>query len=204
MLGDPSTVTVTIADDDLPPEVSFAEAAVAFGESDGSVALGVEMSAPSALEVTVDFTAADGSATSGEDYSVVNGTLTIPAGTTSGTIPAGIIDDALDENDEDFTLSLSNPQSAVLGDPSTVTVTITDDDLPPEVMLTEAAVTVGEGDGTAPIGVELSAPSSVRSLGGLRSCRWFCSYWRGLHGHQRYADDSRRRNPWNDPNCDPR
>ena len=153
----------------------------------GSVALGVEMSAPSALEVTVDFTAADGSATSGEDYSVVNGTLTIPAGTTLGTIPAGIIDDALDENDEDFTLSLSNPQSAVLGDPSTVTVTITDDDLPPEVMLTEAAVTVGEGDGT--VANWLSSflrPSSVRRLGGLFAVAgWFGHrYWRRLHGHR--------------------
>ncbi len=84
----------------------------------------------------------------------------IPA-ETLGTIPVAILDDALDENDEDFTLSLSNPQSAVAGYPVTVTVTITDDDLPPEVYLTEAAVTVDEGDGTVALGVELSAPSAL-------------------------------------------
>ncbi len=110
VLGDPSTVTVTITDDDLPPEVSFAEAAVTVGESEGTINLGVKLSSPSSLEVSVDFTAADGSAANGEDYTVTNGTLTIPAGETLGTIPVGIIDDALDENDEDFTLSLSNPQ----------------------------------------------------------------------------------------------
>ena len=114
-------MTVTITDDDLPPAVSFVEAAVTVGESEGTINLGVKLSSPSSLEVSVGFTAADGSATSGEDYSVVNGTLTIPAGETLGAFPAGIIDDALDENDEDFTLTLINPQSAVLGDPSTVT-----------------------------------------------------------------------------------
>ncbi len=102
-------MTVTITDDDLPPAVSFAEAAVTVGESEGTINLGVKLSSPSSLEVSVGFTAADGSATSGEDYSVVNGTLTIPAGETLGAFPAGIIDDALDENDEDFTLTLDQP-----------------------------------------------------------------------------------------------
>ncbi len=69
-------------------------------EGDGTVALGVELSAPSALEIAVDFTAADGSATAGDDFSVVNGTLTFAAGETAATIEVAVLDDALDEIDE--------------------------------------------------------------------------------------------------------
>ncbi len=130
-------MTVTITDDDLPPEVSFAEAAVTVGEGDGTTAVGVVLSAPSGLEVLVDFSAANGSANAGLDYDVANGTLTIAPGESTGTIEIAVLDDALDENDEDFTLTLSNPQSAVLGDTGTVTVTIDDDDLPPEIAFAE-------------------------------------------------------------------
>ena len=106
-------VTVTITDDDLPPEVSFAEAAVSVGEGDGTTAVGVVLSAPSGLEVLVDFSAANGSANAGLDYDVANGTLTIAPGESTGSIEIAVLDDALDENDEDFTLDPE--QSAIRG-----------------------------------------------------------------------------------------
>ena len=45
------------------------------------------LSAPSTQAVTVDYTTADGTATTaGSDYTAASGTLTIPIGQTTGTI----------------------------------------------------------------------------------------------------------------------
>ena len=53
---------------------------------------------------------------SGTDYTLANGTLTINAGETSGTINiSSIIDDSLDEANETVIVTLSNPSNATLG-----------------------------------------------------------------------------------------
>ena len=63
-------------------------------ESVSSKAITVDLSSISAQNVTVDY-AVTGTATgSGTDYTLANGTLTINAGSTSGTITvAGIVND---------------------------------------------------------------------------------------------------------------
>src|SRR5262249_46781626 len=45
------------------------------------------LSAPTNQTVTVDYATADATATAGSDYQATSGTLTIPAGQTTGTIP---------------------------------------------------------------------------------------------------------------------
>ena len=47
--------------------------------------------------VTVHYATANGTAASGTDYTAKSGTLTIPAGSTSGTISIAILDDTVDE-----------------------------------------------------------------------------------------------------------
>ena len=64
--------------------------------------------------VSVDYATADGTATAGEDYTAVSGTLVFPPGVTEQTIPVAILDDAIDEGRETFFLRLSNPQGAYL------------------------------------------------------------------------------------------
>ena len=73
------------------------------------------MSAASGQDVTVDY-AVTGTATgSGTDYTLANGTLTINAGSTSGTITiASIVDDTADEANETVIVTLSNPSNATL------------------------------------------------------------------------------------------
>ena len=82
--------------------------------------------------MTVDY-AVTGTATgSGTDYTLANGTLTISAGSTSGTITiAGIVNDSLDEANETVIVTLSNPSNASLGSDSVHTYTITDNDSTP-------------------------------------------------------------------------
>jgi fibronectin-binding autotransporter adhesin len=60
----------------------------------------------------VDYTTADGTATAGSDYSAAAGTLTIPAGQTTGSIIVGVTGDNAPEPAETLTLTLSNPVGA--------------------------------------------------------------------------------------------
>ena len=85
-------------------------------ESTSSKALTVDLSAASGQDVTIDY-AVTGTATgSGTDYTLANGTLTISAGSTSGTITiASIVDDSLDEANETVIVTLSSPSNATLG-----------------------------------------------------------------------------------------
>ena len=133
-LGSDIIYTYTITDNDDAPVVDFNTTSSSGAESVSSVGLTVDLSAASNQNVTVDY-AVTGTATgSGTDYTLANGTLTISAGATSGTITiAGIIDDSLDEANETVIVTLSNPSNATLGSDSVHTYTITDNDNAPVV-----------------------------------------------------------------------
>ena len=126
--GDPASLTLTIEDDDDPPTVSLSSSTEAVGEGAGSVSLTVSLSAASGKEVTVDYATADGTASSGSDYTAASGTLTFSAGDTSKALTVSITDDSVDEDNETFTVSLSSPSNAALGSTMSSTVTIEDDD----------------------------------------------------------------------------
>ena len=121
----------------------------------------VDLSAASTQNVTVDY-AVTGTATgSGTDYTLANGTLTISAGATSGTITiAGIVDDGLDEPNETVIVTLSSPNNATLGNNSVHTYTITDNESTPEVDFTNASSSEAESISSKAITVDLSAASS--------------------------------------------
>ena len=67
----------------------------------------VTLSAPIDQAVTVNYATADGTATAGSDYTAASGTLTIPAGQTSGTITVLVNGDRLAEPNETFFVNLS-------------------------------------------------------------------------------------------------
>jgi hypothetical protein len=139
-----SNATVTILDDDPGPSLSIADVSVS--EDAANATLTVTQDSPSGLDVTVDYATSDGTATAPDDYVAGSGTAAIPAGATSATITVPIIDDALDEVDETFTVTLSNPTGGGIIAVGTATVTIVDDDVP---MLSIGDVTVDEADGEA-------------------------------------------------------
>ena len=147
---------VTIADNDAPPLISIADVTV--NEGAGTATLTVTLNAASGLTVTVDYATADGDALNGADYTAASGTLTVPAGETSGAISVPVLDDGLDEIDELFSVALSNPGNASILDGDAV-VTIADNDAPPLLVLAEE--TVDEGAGTATITVGLLASSGL-------------------------------------------
>jgi hypothetical protein len=147
------TASVGVTNDD---SASLSVADVTAGEGDGTATVTVTLSVASALTTTVDYATSDGTALAGADYTAASGTLTFNAGVTTQTFDVTLSDDALNESNEDFTVTLSNASNATLSD-SEATVTITDNDALPSISI--ADVTAGEGEGVATFTVTLDAPS---------------------------------------------
>ena len=61
--------------------------------------------------------------------------LTIPAGDLTGSFNLSTLVDDIDEENETFTITLSNPSQASIGAQSTTTITITDNDNPPTIFV---------------------------------------------------------------------
>ena len=154
-LGD-ATGTGTIADDDGAPSLSVADAAAAEGSD---VSFTVTLSAASGKTVTVRYDTSRPGGTTAEaaDFTAqTNRTLTIPAGSTTGTIAVPTANDTIDEDDETFRLTLSSPTNATLAPAdATATGTITDDD---DATLSVNDVSGSEGD-TLTFTVTLSVAS---------------------------------------------
>ena len=96
---------------------SAASGAGSDGECDAGGRVGrdeleVRLSGASAQTVTVDYETEDDSAIAGEDYTETSGTLTFGPGATARTIV--VIDDAEDEQEETFEVTLSGPWNATL------------------------------------------------------------------------------------------
>src|SRR6185436_5307943 len=75
----------------------------------------------------VSYATADGSATAGSDYQTASGTLTIPAGQTTGTITVLVNGDRLAEPNETFVVNLSAATNGLIVDSQGVG-TIVDDE----------------------------------------------------------------------------
>ncbi|MGI9212832.1 MAG: Ig-like domain-containing protein, partial [Methylococcaceae bacterium] len=122
-----STATVTITNDDLPA-VSIASTAVSEGNSGSKTAnITVSLSVATNQTVTVNYQAADGTATAGSDYTATSGQLSFAPGETSKTLGVNLLGDTVYETNETVQVSLFNPQNATLGTSSAV-LTINNDD----------------------------------------------------------------------------
>jgi hypothetical protein len=120
----------TILDDDDPPRISVADASVIEGDSGiASLTFAVALSDALDRDVTVRYTSADGTAAAGSDYEAVSGILTIPAGSTAGSIAVPVHGDTTIEGNETLTLNLADASNAALATPL-ATGTILDDDVP--------------------------------------------------------------------------
>ena len=107
------TATVTITDDEGLPQISIAGATVS--EAAGTVTLTVQQTLQSEDNVSVSYTTTNGTALAGSDFVAVNDNITIPAGQTSATFDITINNDSTDENNENFTVQLSNPAMVLSG-----------------------------------------------------------------------------------------
>ena len=123
-----TTFTATVTDDDDPPSLEVDDVTVPEGDG-GTVnaAFTVSLSTESGRTVTLRWATSDGTATAGADYTAGNGMLTFAAGETEKTLEVAVTGDTEAEDDETFTVTLSNAGNASIAD-ATATGTITDDD----------------------------------------------------------------------------
>ena len=94
------------------PHLSVADAEA--HEADGAMAFTVRLEPHGLGIVRVDYATAAGTATAGEDYTETSGTLTFNSLETERTVTVPVIDDAVPDDGETFTLTLSNPDGAKL------------------------------------------------------------------------------------------
>ena len=157
-----SQATIQITNDDPVPSIYITDAAVAEADS-GSTTLTFTVTINGAVgsDVTVDYQTIDGLATTADnDYSSsatdddsdgTSGVLTILQGATSQVISVDINGDTKIENNETFSVSLSNPVNATWSgfDFGVVTLqaigTITNDDTS-LLTISPTVVVVTEGD----------------------------------------------------------
>ncbi len=155
--GESGSVEIAVRDDDVPHRLGLANSSVLVSEGAGPARFQVRLNRQSITAVTVRYHTQDGSATMGSDYEQTSGVLTFAAGDLEKEVPVQIIDDALHEEEETFTLELTDAQGAELG-MATGRATITDNDAGPTVSMVPA-VYVREG-GTAKVYLRLSSTST--------------------------------------------
>jgi Ca2+-binding RTX toxin-like protein len=128
----------------------------------GNVMVVFEVSDSTSDVVTVEalFGVDGDSATIGLDYVANPITVTFGPGETTKTVDITIIDDNVDESDESFTVTLSNPTNAIIGDGQAI-VTIIDDDQTPTISINDISINEGNaGTTNAVFTTSLSNPSS--------------------------------------------
>ena len=143
------------------PVLSIGDASVDEGDSGDrtTLYLTVTLSRAWSGPVTVRWSTADGTAAAGRDYTAGNGSLTFGAGETGKTVSVSVTGDEVDEPDETFTVRLSSPSGATIGD-GTATGTIRDDDDAPAVTLVLTPDSIEENGGLSTVTARLDRPSS--------------------------------------------
>ena len=195
-----SSITVNIPNDDFGGTFSFGAPTYTVLESKPSVLLTVKRTGGLA-NADVTYTTANGTATSGSDFTGTAGSLLhFAAGKTSATLTIPILQDTIGEGSETFSVTLSSPTAGgTLGTPATSTVTIQDDDR--LVSFGAATYAVKEpltGTVNLLIPVKRTGPAGAfnvnYSVAGHRYDRDRTSRWPGLsaglpgHGHRQEPD----------------
>lgn len=154
----PISATGTIVNDDLPT-LSINDVSVS--ESAGTATFTVSLSAPAlAGGVTFDIATANGSATSGADYTTNSLTSQIiSAGSSTYTFTVAINDDALNEPSENYFVNVSNVTGATISD-AQGQGQITDNDAAPTISIDDLSTNEGNvAIAASAVAVRLSAAS---------------------------------------------
>ena len=139
----PHTHTLTIVDNE--PRVSFASASQSVAEGSGTRNVKLRLSTAPAGDITVKYTVG-GTATAGSDYTALSGTVSVPKGATTATIPVTVIDDGVGEDGETVVLKLTGNSGYGVASADTHTLTIVDNE--PRASFASASRSVTESSGT--------------------------------------------------------
>jgi hypothetical protein len=158
-IGDNQGVGTIVNDDDMPTLTISDESHIEGNGGSTSYDFTVTLTGLSEPPVTVNFATVNGTADDGSDFGAVNNTLTFLTGETTKTISVSVNGDAVEEDDETFSVSLSNPVNATLDDSSGLGTILNDDT---SVSMSDVSQSEGEsGSTTFTFTVTLSKPSAL-------------------------------------------
>ncbi|HEX5357565.1 MAG TPA: Calx-beta domain-containing protein [Aquabacterium sp.] len=113
VVATPAAIRGGVQVDDGPaPQISINDVIV--NEGAGTAIFTVTLDKPSTSVVTVSFATVDGQAVASGDYKASTGTVTFQPGQTSQTISVPLINDAIYEGSEQFTVKLSDAANATI------------------------------------------------------------------------------------------
>jgi Calx-beta domain len=118
------------------PSVTLTRNNATIAEAAGVSTFTATLSQTSDFDVTVNLGFTGTAAGSGTDYNASANSITIPAGSTTGTITVTAVQDLLDENDETVIVDITSVTNGTESGTQQATTTITDDDATPTVTLT--------------------------------------------------------------------
>jgi hypothetical protein len=128
-LGSQKTAVVNLVDTTPVPRIRFRTAMYTGVEGVSAVKITVLRSGPTRAPVTVDFSAADGTAAAPGDYAPAAGSLTFAPGITSQVFTVQLVDNPTQGPAKYLNLALSNPGGgAVLGSPAMARLNVRDND----------------------------------------------------------------------------
>lgn len=139
-------------------EFQFSAASASISEDGGNIVLTIQRVNGSSGAAGISYATANGTATAGADYTSASGSLAFTDGQVSQTISIPILNDFYVEPGETFTVTLSKPTNdAFLGTTTTITVTITDQDVPAVIVQPVRTALTSEAGNTAQIKVYLAS-----------------------------------------------
>ncbi|MCB9050195.1 MAG: lamin tail domain-containing protein [Lewinellaceae bacterium] len=146
------------------PIIAIQAAEAIVGEQDGTVTVQFYIGNPNSSETSVEVALLSGGSAGAGDFTFVPATVVFPAGTdTAQTITLEIIDDAIQEPEESFTLQIINPTNGAIITNDTMRFSIIDNDAP----LTNALKIIGLVHGPyagVPKAVELYTTADIPNL----------------------------------------
>ena len=137
VLGATTNSTVTLRDTDSL--ITLLTNAVSVSEAAGTTTMTVRRSGGLAGAATVQYATANGTATSGSDYTSKAGTLSFAAGETNKTVIIPILEDVVVDAAETFTFTLSNATGEGALGTAVATLTIVDNDFTVGGVISEVA-----------------------------------------------------------------
>lgn len=123
--------------------VEFETATYNSFEGDGNASITLIRTSGSDGEVTLQYETSDNTAVAGTDYVQQSGSVTFADGETSKTIFVEVLDDVTEEQDKDFTITITQLNGATMGTQTSAIVAIADDDAP-GVQFSNSSYNTGE------------------------------------------------------------
>jgi len=137
------------------PTVTLSVSPSAIAEDGGVATFTATLNAITSRAVTVTL-AFTGTATSGTDYTIGSSTITIAAGSTSGTTTVTGVNDGTQEGNETIIADISAVTNGTEDGTQRATVSITDDDFPGVTVTPTTGLTTTEAGGTATFTIKLN------------------------------------------------